>query len=363
MKKVLVQIGVIAAVLLVGVLAIVYLPNFVGRSLRSPLLPPPGQEVPLEVEPPSGELGGDIPEEVCRGAGGNWNPCGSACRGAPEGTACIKVCVPYCECGGIAGFGCPEGTACSDYLPEGAADAMGICKRQEAREPNIRVSAPTEGEAVPNPLVVRGEARTFESHVALRVLDANDHVLVQTFTIATAPDVGQFGPFESVIYYPAPETPAGFVEVFWNSPKDGAVLDLVRIPVVFESGRRAVKFYWNNNRLDPEISCNKVFATERQIPKTQTPARASLEELLRGPTEEEAARGYSTSLPGGVQVLSLVVQNGVAYVDFNEGLRDVGGSCMVAAIRAQITQTLKQFPSIHDVVISVLGNVEEALQP
>jgi len=361
MRKIWLQIGAIIVMLVMAGLAVIYLPNLLGRSSRSPLSPPPG-ETPSEASQPE-EVGSGISEEVCRAARGNWNSCGSACRGAPEGTACIKMCVTYCECGGIAGFGCPEGTTCSDYLPEGAADAMGVCKRQEAREPNIRVSAPAEGEAVPNPLVVRGEARTFESHVALRVLDANDKVLVQTFTIASAPDAGQFGPFESVIYYPAPETPTGFVEVFWDSPKDGAVLDLVRLPVVFESARRRVKLYWNNERLDTEISCNKVFATEHLIPKTQTPARASLEELLRGPTEEEVAGGYSTSLPRGVQVRSLVVRNGVAYADFNEGLQNVGGSCMVTAIRAQITQTLKQFPSIREVVISVLGNVEEALQP
>jgi hypothetical protein len=361
MRKVLLQIGVIAAVLLVGVLAVVYVPNIV-RNLRSPLLPPSGSETPGEEVPaPYGEEG--LTEEVCRTAGGNWDSCGSACRGAPEGTVCIKVCVPYCECGGIAGFGCPEGFACGDYLPEGAADAMGVCKRQEAREPNIRVSAPVAGARLPNPFRVQGEARTFESHVALRVLDAEDNVLVQTFTTATAPDTGQFGPFDVEIYYPVAKTPNGFVEVYWNSPKDGAVLDLVRVPVVFESQRRTVKLFWSNSQLDPESTCEKVFAVSRVIPKTLTPARASLEELLRGPTEEETADSYSTSLPRGVQVRSLVVRNSIAYADFNEGLQNVGGSCRVTAIRAQIAETLKQFPTIRDVVISVYGNVEEALQP
>jgi hypothetical protein len=69
-----------------------------------------------------------LTKELCEGARGHWNECGSACRGAPEGTACIMMCVQYCECGGIAGFGCPNGYECADYLPKGAADAMGICK-------------------------------------------------------------------------------------------------------------------------------------------------------------------------------------------------------------------------------------------
>jgi spore germination protein GerM len=42
---------------------------------------------------------------------------------------------------------------------------------------------------------------------------------------------------------------------------------------------------------------------------------------------------------------------------------EVGGSCRVSGIRNQIIQTLKQFPTIKNVVISVEGNSEEALQP
>jgi hypothetical protein len=45
-----------------------------------------------------------LTKELCEGARGHWNECGSACRGAPDGTACIMMCVQYCECGGIAGF-------------------------------------------------------------------------------------------------------------------------------------------------------------------------------------------------------------------------------------------------------------------
>jgi hypothetical protein len=88
--------------------------NWTNQSNGSQNQTPPG------VEP--------LTKELCEAARGLWNECGSACRGAPEGTACIMMCVQYCECGGIAGFGCPDGYGCTDYLPKGAADAMGICK-------------------------------------------------------------------------------------------------------------------------------------------------------------------------------------------------------------------------------------------
>ncbi len=76
-----------------------------------------------------------LTKEMCEQARGHWNDCGSACRGAPPGTVCITVCVAYCECGGIAGFGCPDGYECSDYLPTDkngnpVPDAMGVCKKK-----------------------------------------------------------------------------------------------------------------------------------------------------------------------------------------------------------------------------------------
>lgn len=83
-----------------------------------------GADGSCQYQPPA-----EMTEKLCKAWGGNWNACGSACRGSPEGTICTLQCVQYCECGGFAGFSCPDGYFCSDYLPKGAADAMGICKR------------------------------------------------------------------------------------------------------------------------------------------------------------------------------------------------------------------------------------------
>jgi len=74
--------------------------------------------------------GNGITETMCKQYGGQWDPCGSACRGAPSGTICVEMCVPYCYCGGIAGFNCPPDYICGDYLPSPTTpDAMGICKK------------------------------------------------------------------------------------------------------------------------------------------------------------------------------------------------------------------------------------------
>jgi len=125
-----------------------------------------------------------------------------------------------------------------------------------------------------------------------------------------------------------------------------------------------VSAYFNNNRLDPKVSCDKVFPVRRRIPQTRAVARAALIELLKGPTPPEKADGYYTNINPGVRVQRLAVKNGVARVDFNETLEyQVGGSCRVRAIWAQITQTLKQFPTVKKVIISINGRTEDILQP
>jgi len=148
-----------------------------------------------------------------------------------------------------------------------------------------------------------------------------------------------------------------------------------------------VKVFFNNSKLDPEFSCNMVFPVEREIAKTQAVARAALEELLKGPTDKEKEEGFLTSVPtreqiiqyrqlvlqnGGqapyegdeIKINSLKIENGIALVDFSSELEAYGGgSCRVAAIRAQITQTLKQFPTVQEVIISMDGRTEDILQP
>jgi len=100
------------------------------------------------------------------------------------------------------------------------------------------------------------------------------------------------------------------------------------------------------------------------VPETEKLADIALVELLKGPTIKERQAGFYTSLPPEVSLNRLVIENGVASVDFNEALeRGVAGSCRVQAIRTQIEKTLQQFASIKDVVISINGRTEDILQP
>ncbi|MBU4275018.1 GerMN domain-containing protein [Patescibacteria group bacterium] len=139
-----------------------------------------------------------------------------------------------------------------------------------------------------------------------------------------------------------------------------------RLPVKI-SPLNKIKVYFNNNKMDPEFSCNKVFAVERTVSQNfqQLIYGEAIKELLKGPTEEEKAQGFFSSINPGIGYREIIIgDDNIVRIDFNEKLEEaVGGSCRVAAIRAEITQTLKQFPTIENVIISINGRTEDILQP
>lgn len=209
----------------------------------------------------------------------------------------------------------------------------------------------------------------FEGQVGLvKLLDAENRELVQSILTATSDWMTSLIYFEANLEFSIIGEENGILLFLNDNPsglpeKDKEFRLPVRI-IGFKGEIIKVKVYYNNSEMDPEFSCNKVFAVEREIPKTEAVARAALEELLKGPTIQEKSQGFLTSINSGVKIQKLTIENGTAMVDFDEQLEyQVGGSCRVAAIRAQITQTLKQFTTIKDVVISINGRTEDILQP
>lgn len=137
-------------------------------------------------------------------------------------------------------------------------------------------------------------------------------------------------------------------------------------PVVTPTpGTMTIKVFFGNHRSDPDaLYCERAYPALREVAKTESVARVTINELLKGPTEAEKAQGFFTTLNSGVVLQSLSITDGVAKVDFSSRLGEgVGGSCLVTAIRAQITETLKQFPAVSSVIISIDGQVDEILQP
>ncbi|MCX6742654.1 MAG: GerMN domain-containing protein, partial [Candidatus Parcubacteria bacterium] len=175
-----------------------------------------------------------------------------------------------------------------------------------------------------------------------------------------------FVPFKAILKFSIDKDQGGTL-VFMNDNPSGLKENekIFNVPVNLQTAKMKIKVYFNNPQKDNNFQdCSSVFPVEREIIKTITPAKISIEELLKGVSAIESIDGYITSIPGNVKLQKITILNGIAKVDFDEGLeKGVGGSCRVAAIRSQIVQTLKQFASIKEVVISINGRTEDILQP
>ena len=100
---------------------------------------------------------------------------------------------------------------------------------------NIRVSSPKKDAVVSSPLKITGEARVFENTFVVRLRDASGKTLVEEPKMTDPGEgMGYFNPFQVEVSYSTPKTAAGTIEVFQYSPKDGAEVDKVIIPIKFK---------------------------------------------------------------------------------------------------------------------------------
>ncbi len=236
----------------------------------------------------------------------------------------------------------------------------------EADDNNVVLEIPSESAVLSGSFEVAGRARAASQSVMIVVRDAAGESLFEARSAVDAKDPGQFGRFSQSVTLPQHELGKGSVEVYVESPEGGEPQDLVRHNVLFsEPDMVAAKVYFRMTGFDAQESCATVLPVERTVSSKTAIYRAVIDELVRGPSEAERTAGYATSLPSGVTLKSVAADaDGVVTADFTSSLeRGVAGSCRVTAIRAQITSTLKQFPEVRDVIISVNGRVDDVLQP
>lgn len=123
-----------------------------------------------------------------------------------------------------------------------------------------------------------------------------------------------------------------------------------------------IKVWFSNSRLNPEPSdCKAVYMVERQVPSTVAVATASLKALFAGPTPAEAAMGYHSAFSARSAGLlqSIRIRRGSAYVDLHDlraELSVASSSCGTAEIQAQISQTLRQFPTVQRMSLAIEGD-------
>jgi putative hemolysin len=309
-------------------------------------------------------------------------------HGNPSAPMPTTGCVPPANTNDNTGLANPASTNCVDrggeltIKKDGTGGEYGMCvfgNGDECEEwalfrgecqPGIKVVSPIKDEQLISPVVITGTARGvwfFEGVFPVKLVDENDNILAEGLAKAGSEwTTNDYVPFSAELAFGASVTAKGYLIIKNDNPSGLPENDVtLKIPVILPTGEtEKVKLFFNNNELDPTVSCNQVFPVERSITKTEAVGRATLEELLKGPSQTDLDYGYYTNLSEGVKIQKLTITDGVAKVDFDEALeKNIGGSCRVSAIRAQITETLKQFPTVKSVIISIDGRTEDILQP
>lgn len=92
-------------------------------------------------------------------------------------------------------------------------------------------------------------------------------------------------------------------------------------------------------------------AVQREIPSTPGIARATLDELIEGPSSSDAALidGIASSVPSDTLVLGINIDDGLATVDLSREFESGGGSFSMLARLAQVVFSVTQFPTVNAV--------------
>lgn len=226
---------------------------------------------------------------------------------------------------------------------------------------NIVIESPASGDVVTSPITVTGQARAFENTIDWRILDG-ETVVESGFITFTSEDVGEFGAFEEHIFLPVIDGDEFTLEFFTLSARDGSVQDLVELELTLESVEKtSVEVYFSDPDVAAAGDCSAVDFEKRTVASTVNVAELAVLELLAGPEKAWA----QTVIPEETELESVSIEDGTAYVRFlhPNTLEFNGGACRVATMQAQIEQTLLQFSTVDDVVISVNGIVRDIFQP
>jgi spore germination protein GerM len=128
--------------------------------------------------------------------------------------------------------------------------------------------------------------------------------------------------------------------------------------VIDKKQDRVVKLFYYSPEKDKDksgnILCSKqgLVAVERKIPVSKTPIQDTLQLLLKGGlSAKEKTSGITTEFPlPGLELKGASLKNGVLTLEFSDPQNKTsGGSCRVAVLWAQISETARQYDEISDV--------------
>ncbi len=100
----------------------------------------------------------------------------------------------------------------------------------DALRPDILVTFPAAGQVVAAPMMIVGEANTFEGNVVMVLTDASRRGLGHAQSTGA---MGFWGAFAASLDFSPGTAATGTLSTFWNSPKDGQPVAIVDLPVRF----------------------------------------------------------------------------------------------------------------------------------
>ena len=101
----------------------------------------------------------------------------------------------------------------------------------QAVSDSIAVYGPKPGDDAARTFTITGTARAFEAHVAWRLKDSREREVANGFVVASLGTSPVWGTFTTEVKVPEGVSGLVTLEVFWPSPRDGADVGTVAIPL------------------------------------------------------------------------------------------------------------------------------------
>jgi hypothetical protein len=229
---------------------------------------------------------------------------------------------------------------------------------------DIEITSPGLLDPVRSPVAVRGAGRAFEGNILVEVRDDDATTALGTGFVTGGGDVVR--PFEGRVDFRAPSTPRGALVLHTTSAEDGRVWQAAVLRISFAGGacgggdeaavpetdQMAVTVWFSCDDSDGQPTLGSV---TRIVPRSARVLKATLRELLAGPTPAERSRSLSSWFSGATEDMlrSASTTDGRAVVDLDGDLRQVisGASSSAGSARllAELDANVFQFPSVRTV--------------
>ena len=130
-------------------------------------------------------------------------------------------------------------------------------------------------------------------------------------------------------------------------------------PDTEEPDNTAARLFFIRVSDEGKISMKSVL---RPVPSSGSPLKTSITALLEGPRPNELSNDVLSLIPEGSQLLGARIENGVAFLDFNEQFRF--NALGIEGYKSQVEQivyTATEFPTVKKVQILIEGQRIEYL--